>query len=415
MPATCRNPPERNRVRTLPQATPHRAGNALPNLAGPVVGLYVHVPFCTHKCHYCDFYSITRQTPDRMHAFVDRILKEADVWLARGVQTNFKTIFFGGGTPSLLPRDAMTRLLIGLADRFDLRDVNEWTVEVNPATADHADLAAMRAGGVTRISLGGQSFEPSELATLERQHDPADVGRAVNLARDVGIDRQSIDLIFAIPGQTLASLNCSLDLTLATGVTHLSCYGLTYEPNTPLAVRRRLGRIVATPDDEEVRQFRHVRERLAAAGRPAYEISNYAAPGDACRHNLTYWHGDSYLGLGPSAASHVAGVRWRNEPHLGRWEKAVDAGEPAAIEVEQLDADARARELAWLNLRTTRGIDVTDFQRRTGLNPRQRFATVLASLTGAGLIDDAGDRLHLSKSAWPLADGVAAEFLADLS
>ncbi|MEL7237863.1 MAG: radical SAM family heme chaperone HemW [Planctomycetota bacterium] len=272
--------------------------------------LYVHVPFCTHKCHYCDFYSITRQTDDRMMQFVRRTLRELDGWLASDVRVEPTTIYFGGGTPSLLPLDAMTRLLDGIAERTDLSRVEEFTVEVNPATADARYLAAMRQRGVGRISIGAQSFDDRELAVLERHHDPADVGKAVRLARDAGIDRQSIDLIFAVPGQTLDDWQRTLDAGLAIGTEHLSCYGLTYEPNTPLTVRRRLGRVTAVEESVEVQMFRHTRDVCAAAGRPSYEISNYAEPGRESRHNLAYWAGDNYLGLGPSAASHVGGLRF---------------------------------------------------------------------------------------------------------
>lgn len=406
----------------LPVADAH-----LPNTNGPrgnpcldlanlpseaVHGLYVHVPFCVHKCHYCDFYSITRQSPQRMARFVDLILREAETWRATPAPLEVRTVFFGGGTPSLLPADQMRRLLEGLAQRFDLSGVREWTVEVNPATADADYLAMMRQCGVDRVSIGAQSFDRNELAALERHHDPDDVPRAVAMARDAGISRQSLDLIFAIPGQTIDSWRRSLEAALATGVEHLSCYGLTYEPNTPLAVRRRLGRIEAVPEEAELEQFHATRRLLAEAGRPAYEVSNFARPGQASLHNLGYWHGEGYVGLGPSAASHVGGVRWRNTPHLGQWERAVEASESPAIEVERLDADARARELAWLNLRLAGGIDLENFRQRVGVDPRQRFSDVLTSLSSAGVIELSPEAIYLAEAGWPVADAVAAEFLA---
>ena len=173
---------------------------ALP--AAPVEGLYVHVPFCFHKCHYCDFYSITRQTPDRMERFVDLILCEADQWNRARPRGSWgpRTVFFGGGTPSLLPTDSMARLLRGLANRFDLSAVDEWTVEVNPATASLEYCQMLRAAGVNRLSFGAQSFRPDELATLERHHDPDDVPRSIELARASGFARMNVDLIYAIPG-----------------------------------------------------------------------------------------------------------------------------------------------------------------------------------------------------------------------
>ncbi len=378
----------------------------------PPRGLYVHVPFCVHKCHYCDFYSITRQTDERMRQYVDLVLAEANFWSEAGVETDLHTVFFGGGTPSLLPARGMARLLAGLRERLDLSQIDEWTCEVNPATAGNDYLSLMHAGGVNRISFGAQSFDRRELATLERHHDPTDVPAAVDMARAAGFSRISLDLIYAIPGQSIGDWHRSLDRALEIGVDHLSCYGLTYEPNTPLAVRRRLGRVNAIDDDVEVEMFRQTRRHLAAVGMPAYEVSNYARSGQESRHNLGYWRGEGYIGLGPSAASHVGGVRWRNAPHIGHWESAIASRLLPAIDSERLDRDKRAAELAWLNLRLTAGIDVVDYRRRTGRDVRQTFSDVLVQMTMAGLLEDVGTHLRLTDAGWPVADAVAAEFLA---
>src|SRR5665213_1255045 len=227
--------------------------------AAPAEGLYAHIPFCAHKCHYCDFYSITRQSSDRMERFVDLILSEADQWTRSRSADDLKpaTVFFGGGTPSLLPLASMKRLIAGLHARFDLSAVNEWTVEVNPATADADYLAMLREAGVDRLSFGAQSFDRAELATLERHHNPGDVPRSVELARGAGFSRLNLDLIFAIPGQSLESWAASLARTMSLGTTHLSCYALTYEPNTPMAVKKRLGKILAVDEELELEMLRY--------------------------------------------------------------------------------------------------------------------------------------------------------------
>ena len=393
--------------RDVPTAPPDLA--ALP--AATPAGLYVHVPFCFHKCHYCDFYSITRQTPERMGRFVDLVLREAELWGKSAVTLRPRTVFFGGGTPSLLPPGEMRRLLDGLRERFDLTGVEEWTVEVNPATADVEYLRMLVAGGVDRVSFGAQSFDSRDLKMLERHHAPGDAARAVGMAREAGVPRMSLDLIFAVPGQTLDGWRRNLNAALALGLTHLSCYGLTYEPNTPLAVRRRLGRVTAAAEELELAMFAETRRVLRDAGLPAYEVSNYAAAGDESRHNLGYWHGDGYVGLGPSAASHVEGHRFRNEPHLGRWEAAVQGGRLAIIEAEQLSPREREGELAWLNLRTTAGIDVRDFRHRTGVDARERLRKPLDEMVDAGLVEDVGSHLRLTERGWPVADGISAEFL----
>lgn len=373
-------------------------------------GLYVHVPFCIHKCHYCDFYSITHQPADRMSRFVDLILAEADLWTQR-VAIRPRTVFFGGGTPTLLPPDLMRRLLEGLGQRFDLSQVEEWTVEANPATLSPEYGAILREAGVDRISMGAQSFDPTELATLERHHNPLDVPRSVEIARTSGIRRLNIDLIYGVPGQDLASWSRSLEQALALGTTHLSCYGLTYEPNTALAVRKRLGRVRAVDEELELAMFRHTRRRLSDAGLPAYEISNYAAPGQECRHNLIYWTGGDYLGLGPSAASHAGGTRWKNRPHLGEWEAAIASGRLPVTDVESLPPEQRAGELVMLRLRLERGLDLRDFAGRTGFDAHALYAEPLRRLSDLGLIEVDPNRVRLTEKGLEVADAVAREFL----
>jgi oxygen-independent coproporphyrinogen-3 oxidase len=383
-----------------------------------VTALYVHVPFCFHKCHYCDFYSITHQTPQRMARFVDLVLREAERWAASGELplVRPKTVFFGGGTPSLLPGEQMRRLLLGLREPFNFEELNEWTVECNPATVDADYCAMLRECGVTRLSFGAQSFDPAQLKTLERHHDPSDVARSVALARDAGFHRLNLDLIYAIPGQDLASWLDSLETAISLGTPHLSCYGLTYEANTPLAVKRRLGHVRAVDDDLELRMLHATRARLASAGYTAYEISNYALQGEECRHNLVYWNGENYLGLGPSAASHVAGTRWRNRAHLGEWETAVQrAGGLPATDLEVLSPARRAGELAYLQLRLAAGVRYADFQDRTGFDARALYAEPIRRLSCNGLLEGDENGFRLTDRGLNVADAIAAEFLAPIS
>jgi len=371
--------------------------------------LYVHIPFCFHKCHYCDFYSITRQTPERMERFVDLILREAQMWKARAVSP--RTVFFGGGTPTLLPVAMMRRLLAGLKQRFDLSQVDEWTVEANPATVTDEYCRMLRASGVDRISFGAQSFDAKDLKQLERHHDPADVPRSLELARQAGFKRLNLDLIYAIPGQTLSSWEQTLEKAIELGTSHLSCYGLTFEPNTPIAVRRRLGQLQQAEETLELQMLRHTRQRLAIANMPAYEISNYATTGQECRHNLAYWTGENYLSLGPSAASHIEGWRWRNAPHLGEWESAITSENLPAIEVEQLTPRHRAGELAMLVLRLTRGLNFADFAKRTNFDARSLWHEVIDRYSRAGLLEVDSSSLRLSDRGLAVADSLASEFL----
>jgi oxygen-independent coproporphyrinogen-3 oxidase len=390
-----------------------------------IPALYVHIPFCFHKCHYCDFYSITRQTPERMHRFVDLILREADLWLASTKSTAAnpidpslgkislqpRTIFFGGGTPSLLPTEQMRRLISGLHQRFDFSHCREFTIEINPATATDEFCQMVASLGVNRVSMGAQSFNRAELATLERHHNPDDVPRSLQIVRAAGIARQNLDLIYAIPGQSLDDWLMSLESAIALGTEHLSCYGLTYEPNTPIAVRRRLGHLVAAESELEVQMLRETRARLSALGLPPYEISNYSRPGAECLHNLNYWTGGDYLALGPSAASHIQGRRWRNRPHLGEWESTVAAGTLPAIEMETLSPHQRGGELSMLMLRLSTGIDYADFTARVGLDARTIFADVARRLARPGLLEVSEKAIRLSEAGIIVADSIAGEFL----
>ncbi len=347
-----------------------------------------------------------------MSRFVDRLFREADLWAHAPPVLRPRTVFFGGGTPSLLPLADMRRLIHGLRQRFDFSNCVEWTVEANPATVSAEYCQMLADAGVNRISMGAQSFDAAELAVLERHHQPDDVPRGLDIARSAGIRRLNLDLIYAIPGQTLAAWMKSLERAIALGTDHLSCYGLTYEPNTPLAVRRRLGQIPSIVEPElEIEMLRGARRRLAAAGFGAYEISNYSRPGQECLHNLHYWTGGDYLALGPAAASHVQGWRWRNRPHLGEWENAVDSGLLPAVEVEQLPARQRAGELAMLMLRLSTGISLSDFAARTGLDAAALFAEVIDRLAPDDLLEVSETSIRLSEAALPVADSVASEFL----
>ena len=390
-------------------SSPALDATALPS--AQVEALYLHIPFCFHKCHYCDFYSITHQGEDRMQRFVDLMLREAEMWTNSPITLHPRTIFFGGGTPTLLPIEQMRRLLRGLRERIDLAQVDEWTVEANPATVTLEYCQMLRESGVNRMSFGAQSFDRAELKQLERHHDPDDVPRSLDLARRAGFERLNVDLIYAIPGQSMESWEHSLEGAVALGTTHVSCYGLTYEPNTPITVKRRLGLLQQAEESLELDMLRHARQRLAACGLAPYEISNYSASGDECRHNLVYWTGGNYIALGPSGASHVEGWRWKNRPHLGEWERCIDAGELPAIDVEHLSPRRRAGELAMLLLRLARGLNFDDFAARTNMDARLFWRDQIERYTRVGLLDADDRGFRLSERGLMVADSVAAEFL----
>jgi len=385
---------------------PTIGGGLLPGVTGEeirqIAGLYLHIPFCFHKCHYCDFYSIVDDR-DRQAAFTDRLIDEIRVWSAAG-PCRPRTIFVGGGTPTLL-RPELWRELLAALRSFDLSHLVEFTVEANPETVTAELLEILAGGGVNRMSIGAQSFNPAHLQTLERWHDPTNVGKAVGLARQAGIENVNLDLIFAVPGQTLHEWRQDLDRALELAPAHLSCYSLVFEPNTPLTTKLRLGRIAQTDQELEAEMFACTIDTLCALGFEHYEVSNFARPGRRCEHNLIYWRNESWLALGPSASGHVAGLRWKNVPHLGQY---LAGGGPAPIQdVERLGPEASLGEQLMLRLRLLEGVDNRWLEQSLSAQRRETVRRHIA----AGLLEETDARTRLTRRGLMLADAILSELL----
>ena len=386
----------------------------------PVQSLYAHIPFCFHKCHYCDFYSLV-DTRDRQQPFVDRLLEDlaAIAPLSRGAE--METIFIGGGTPTLLRVDLWERLLAALRRRLDLSAIaagrGEFTVECNPETATPELFAALRQGGVNRLSMGAQSFDPRHLKTLERWHDPDSVERAIDLARAAGFERLSLDLIFAIPGQSLADWDRDRARARAAGVNHLSCYALTYEPNTAMTVRLSRGEFEPAPEDLEADMYELAIERCAQAGLARYEISNFARPGHECAHNLAYWRQRPWLAAGPSASGHLldpdgGSWRWKNLPRLDDYLRQSEQGHPPAVDTETPDPRRLLAEQIMTGLRLRDGIDLDALCRAAGDEaPSQALRRVADQQVARGHATDHDGRLCLTDSGFLVADALTREFL----
>ncbi|MBN2582160.1 MAG: radical SAM family heme chaperone HemW [Planctomycetes bacterium] len=382
-------------------------GGGVAPIGGRAESLYVHVPFCVRKCGYCDFYSLGGADERLMAAYVEAVELEA----ARLPDARLRTIYVGGGTPTALPRALLERLLTAVRRRFDVERLEEFTVEANPGVLDEARLESMQACGVNRVSLGVQSFDPATLAALGRAHGAGEEGRAIELLRRRGVDNVSIDLMFAVPGQTMDRWLADLRAAVGTGVEHVSVYGLAIEPRTPLGRRAAAGEVAALADEVYAQMQMAAREVLTAAGYEHYELSNFARPGRRCRHNLTYWHNRAYLGLGPAAASYVGGVRATNVADVGEYVRRVRAGQCAAGESERLGNERRARETAMLGLRLLEGLDVAEFARTTGFDPLALFADAIRKHAGAGLVEVADGRIRLAPAALPVADSILSDFV----
>ena len=370
---------------------------------------YVHVPFCAHKCGYCDFASLagSDHLADRYLAALEREMAME----TGGTPQPVDTIFIGGGTPTRLDAPALKRLLTAVRRWFPLNDDGEWTVEANPGTLDEAKADVLANGGVNRVSLGAQSFQPALLAALERNHAPEEIGRALELVRP-RFERWSFDLIFGVPGSTPALWADDLSTALALGPSHLSCYGLVYEKGTALWKQWQAGQVREVDEESERTMYAHTIDRLAAAGLAQYEISNFARPGHECRHNLVYWANDAYFGVGLGAARYVNGVRSVNTRDLPAYLKRIEVEQSATGPTETLDPEARARETAVLMLRlTASGLDRQDFARRTGFVIDSLAGPVIVRFVASGLLEDDGQRVRFTREGLFLADTVLCDLL----
>ena len=371
----------------------------------PVEHLYVHIPFCPKVCPYCSFY---KETSDRNKtaAFLDAVLLELDqqttLLAAAGRALRPTTIFFGGGTPSALSTPQLEYLLGGLHERLDLSALAEWTLEMNPATVSLEKARTLRALGVNRVSMGVQSWDPGLLLTLGRVHTADQARRSYAILREAGFDHVNLDLIFAVPGQTRATWLASLRETIALAPEHISAYNLTYEEDTEFLRRFEAGEF-RRDDDLDADLFELTADTLATAGYPPYEISNFARPGRECRHNLAYWHGADYLGLGPSAFSTVGERRWGNARDTVAFIARINAGEPAADFREDVPPATRTAETIAFGLRTARGVPA-------GL--LAPWPEVVAEHTALGLMEAApSGRVRLTARGRLLADTVAENFV----
>jgi len=378
--------------------------------------VYVHIPWCRRICPYCDFPVRAARTPPEGEDLAT-LRQEIAAWAAappwRGRQA--RTLYLGGGTPSLYTPATVAGIVAAVRDAFALAATAEVTLEANPGTVDLERLQGYRAAGVTRLSLGAQSLDPTVLRTLFRDHQPDDVLHAVTAARAAGFTNLSLDCIYGVPGQTLAMLEADLDAMLALGPEHVSAYALSYEAGTPFARWRASGRLRPVDEDTELAMAECVAARLEAAGLVRYEISSWARPGFASRHNGAYWDGSDYLGLGPAAHSFCAmplpGQRWVNVRDPRTWRAAVARGGVAVETEERLTVETARADFVWTGLRRVRdGVDLAAFSRRFGL-PLDEALPRIARLEREGLVERDGARLRLTARGVWLADAVAAAVL----
>lgn len=388
----------------------------------PPRSVYVHVPFCRRRCGYCDFTLIAGHDELR-EPYLDALARELHAACSqRTDRIVLHTLYFGGGTPSHLTRSQFARLFSLLRQYFDWSALPvsvpvmptvatpEISLEANPLDCTEELLEQLREWGVNRLSLGVQSFDAEVLHTLERDHTPADLRRILPRARKI-FSNLSLDLIFGVPGLSLQRWKETLREAVDSGVTHISTYGLTFEPGTAFETRRRRGEL--SPADEELQRAHYAAamDLLTAAGFEQYEISNFARPGYACRHNVNYWEGGTYAGFGPGAARFLNGRRETNIRSTLGYLARLSRGLSPTAEVDEVSAEVRARERIFLGLRLNRGLARRAFHQQTGFDLDQLAATAIRNCVQTGWLEDDGERLRLTREGRFFADRVAMEFL----
>jgi putative oxygen-independent coproporphyrinogen III oxidase len=371
-------------------------------------GIYVHLPFCPYICPYCDF----AKWPHRRSA-ADRYLRALRAEIAHSSSTPAATIFLGGGTPNAYDAKTLTELLGELRARFPhpAGALHEVSVEVNPELVEEGDFDAYRSAGVTRISIGAQSFVPSEVNTLGRRHTAEQVRAVVRQARAAGMSSVSLDLIFGVPGQTIGSWRSSLEAAVSLGVDHVSTYGLTVEEGTPYFDWREREPGAFMDDTREAELYAAAIDTLESAGYDHYEISNFARHGHRCAHNENYWRNGDYWGFGVSAASFRDGERSVHTRDLEEYLAAALAGAPIPGETERLEPSKRAGEAVMLALRTAQGVDLSAFKERYGIDFLSYYAPVVAELVQAGLLETTRSNARLTMRGRFLANDACGAFV----
>lgn len=380
------------------------------NVFPETAALYVHVPFCRHRCGYCDF-SLVANRDDLQIQY----LKSIELELQQRVtcsQPELQTLFLGGGTPSQLSNEHLKRLIELIAQHWTITDQTEFSIEANPFDLTDEKLQQMNSLGINRISVGVQSFDDDVLTTLERDHKASSLPTRLTQAREI-IGNLSIDLIFAVPGQSMASWQHTLDQALAIAPDHLSTYGLTFEKGTSFWSRREKGTLLQQPEALEAEMYELAISKITAAGFLHYEVSNFAIPGKECRHNLGYWTGKTFAAVGPGAAAFDGTTRATNHRSFFTWMKRLNSGSSPVTDLDELTTEERAREQLVVGLRLRQGIERTEFLERTERDYFELAGEELQELIDQQLLswDAESNRLCMSEKGLLLADTITVALI----
>jgi len=369
-------------------------------------GIYIHIPFCTGKCFYCSFYSEV-YNEKAAAKYIDAVKAEI---LGRPPEGAFSTLYIGGGTPTTIPPEQLASLIDCVFENSTLPEGAEVTVEANPGGLPGYGIGLLGDAGVNRFSAGAQSFDPGELRLIGRRHTPEDISAAVRYLRGSGARNINIDLIYALPGQSMDGWRANIEKAAGLRPEHISLYDLSVEDGTPLHREVAAGRMAKPPEEAQTEMYMLAVELLGDAGYSRYEISNFALPGYECKHNLNYWAAGGYAGYGAGATSCISGTRTNNICDVERYIDAVLAGKTATASCEKLSAEDIRREFVMLGLRTAAGIRLDEYGQRFGHGFMDAYGGAVDRLSKAGYITQDGSAVKLTKSGILVSNRVITEF-----
>ncbi|HEL0632157.1 radical SAM family heme chaperone HemW [Streptococcus equi subsp. zooepidemicus] len=368
---------------------------------------YVHIPFCTQICYYCDFSKVFIKNQP-VDAYLEALIKEFESYQI----SSLKTLYIGGGTPTAITAKQLDYLLSHLQQHLQLDQLEEFTIEANPGDLTEDKIAVLRQSAVNRISLGVQTFNDKQLKQIGRSHTEAQIYATIASLKEAGFQNISIDLIYALPGQTIQQVKENVAKALALDIPHLSLYSLILEHHTVFMNKMRRGKLQLPTEDLEAEMFEYIISEMEASGFEHYEISNFTKPGFESRHNLMYWNNDEYFGCGAGASGYLNGIRYRNRVPIQHYLKAVADGN-ARLSEEVLTKEEMMEEELFLGLRKKSGVSVSRFQEKFGLSFESRYGSVVRELQAQGLLVKDKDFVRMTKKGLFLGDSVAEKFILD--
>ncbi|HEL1351393.1 TPA: oxygen-independent coproporphyrinogen III oxidase [Streptococcus equi subsp. zooepidemicus] len=368
---------------------------------------YVHIPFCTQICYYCDFSKVFIKNQP-VDAYLEALIKEFESYQI----SSLKTLYIGGGTPTAITAKQLDYLLSHLQQHLQLDQLEEFTIEANPGDLTEDKIAVLRQSAVNRISLGVQTFNDKQLKQIGRSHTEAQIYATIASLKEAGFQNISIDLIYALPGQTMQQVKENVAKALSLDIPHLSLYSLILEHHTVFMNKMRRGKLHLPTEDLEAEMFEYIISEMESSGFEHYEISNFTKPGFESRHNLMYWNNDEYFGCGAGASGYLDGIRYRNRIPIQHYLKAVADGN-ARLSEEVLTKEEMMEEELFLGLRKKSGVSVSRFQEKFGLSFESRYGPVVRELQNQGLLVEDKDFIRMTKKGLFLGDSVAEKFILD--